>query len=128
MKHESSLVKILTETAWFSRALIAVRQIRAPNAYIGSGAIRNAVWDSLHGYEKPSELTDIDVAYFDDDDLLEESEHAYESELRELEPGLPWDVKNQSAVHLWFHKVFRHKVAPLKSIEDALEFRALTDS
>jgi hypothetical protein len=119
MKHQSSLVEILTETAWFSRALIAVREIRVPNAYIGSGAIRNAVWDSLHNYAKPSELADIDVAYFDEADLAEESEHAYEDQLRMLEPRLPWDVKNQAAVHLWFHEVFDHKVAPLKSIEDA---------
>jgi uncharacterized protein len=33
---------------------------------------------------------------------------------------LPWDVKNQAAVHLWFHKVFDHPVEPLASIEDAV--------
>lgn len=120
LKHRSSLVEILMETTWFSRALIAVRAIGAPNAYIGSGAIRNAVWDSLHDYVKPSELSDIDVAYFDEDDLSEESEHAYEARLRGLEPGLPWDVKNQAAVHLWFHSVFDHQVAALESIEDAV--------
>lgn len=101
------------------RALHAVRQLDAPNTYIGSGAIRNAVWDSLHGYETPSYLADIDVAYFDPDDLSEESEHRYREALPVLEPGTRWDVKNQAAVHLWFHKVFGHGVDPIESIEHA---------
>jgi len=119
MNHESSLAEIPTETPWFSRALHAVRKIDAPNAYIGSGAIRNAVWDALHNYAKPSQLADVDVAYFDESDLSEQSEHRYEAQLRVFEQDLAWDVKNQAAVHLWFHEVFGHRVDPLKSIEDA---------
>ena len=30
------------------------------------------------------------------------------------------DVKNQAAVHLWFHEVFGHRVEPLTSIEHAV--------
>ncbi len=120
MNHDSSLVEILTETAWFSNALNAVNELNAPCAYIGSGAIRNAVWDSLHDCTAPSYLADIDVVYFDRDDLSEETEHRYEEVLRGLEPDHHWDVKNQAAVHLWFHKVFGHRVDPLDSIEDAV--------
>ena len=119
MKYEQSLIEILEETSWFSRAMSTVRKLDAPNAFIGSGAIRNAVWDSLHCYETPSYLADIDVTYFDPDDLSEASEHRYERELQALEPSVPWDVKNQAAVHLWFHKVFGYKVDSLKSIEDS---------
>ena len=36
-----------------------------------------------------------------------------------MEPDLTWDVKNQAAVHLWFHRVFGHEVEPLCSIWDA---------
>jgi hypothetical protein len=119
VNHETSLTKILTATAWFSNALVAVRGLDAPDAYIGSGAIRNAVWDALHEYATPTDLADIDVPYFDDHDLSEESEHQYEAQLRKLEPDLPWDVKNQAAVHLWFHKVFGHTVEPVTSMHDA---------
>ena len=44
----------------------------------------------------------------------------YAKRLRKLEPDLPWDVKNQAAVHLWFHKVFGHSVEPLRSMADAV--------
>ena len=120
MNHEQLLIQTLKETPWFASAMSAVRQLHAPQAYIGSGAIRNAVWDALHGYETPSYLADIDVPYFDPQDLSEESEHRYARELQALEPAVTWDVKNQAAVHLWFHKVFGHEVAPIESIEHSV--------
>lgn len=80
----------------------------------------NAVWDALHGYSQPSFLTDVDVACFDPDDHSEASEKRYERRLGALEPDLTWDVKNQAAVHLWFHEVFGHEVEPLRSMRDAV--------
>lgn len=58
--------------------------------------------------------------YFDPDDLSEATERRYEKRLRELRPELAWDVKNQAAVHLWFHEVFGHGVEPLRSMEEAV--------
>ena len=116
---EHSLRRIIKNTPWFMRALRAVRSVAPLEACIGSGAVRNAVWDALHGYSKPSFLADVDVPYFDPDDLSETSEKRYEKWLVELEPEFTWDVKNQAAVHLWFHKVFGHEVEPLRSIRDA---------
>ena len=112
--------RILSDTPWFMRALHALRSVSPPEAYIGSGAIRNAVWDALHGYSEPSFLADVDVAYFDPGDLSEASEKRFEQRLDKLEPDLTWDVKNQAAVHLWFHKLFGHEVEPLHCMEDAV--------
>ena len=78
------------------------------------------MWDGLHGYSSPSFLADVDVAYFDPDDLSEATERRYEKRLRELRPELAWDVKNQAAVHLWFHGLFGHEVEPLRSMEEAV--------
>jgi hypothetical protein len=33
---------------------------------------------------------------------------------------LPWDVKNQAAVHLWYRKVFGSNVAPFGSAVEAI--------
>lgn len=101
-------------------ALRAVRSVGAPEACIGSGAVRNAVWDALHGHSTPSSLADVDVPYFDPNDLTQAAEERYEKQLKELRPELTWDVKNQAAVHLWFHKVFGHEVEPLRSMRDAV--------
>ena len=58
-------------------ALRAVRSVGPPGACIGSGAIRNAVWDALHAYSTPSFLADVDVPYFDPNDLPEATEKHY---------------------------------------------------
>ena len=119
-KLEKSLRRIIRDTPWFMRALRAVRSVAPPEASIGSGAIRNAVWDALHGHSESSFLADVDVAYFDPNDLSEVTEKKFERRLKALEPDLTWDVKNQAAVHLWFHTVFGHEVEPLRSMRDAV--------
>ena len=117
---EQSLRRIIRNTPWFMRALRVVRSVAPPEACIGSGAVRNAVWDALHGYPEPSFLADVDVPYFDPDDVSEASEKRYERRLEALKPDLTWDAKNQAAVHLWFHTVFGHEVEPLRSMRDAV--------
>lgn len=117
---QQALRRIIRDTPWFMQALRAVREVGPPEAWIGSGAVRNAVWDALHGYSTPSFLADVDVPYFDPDDLSEATEKGCEARLKAVRPELAWDVKNQAAVHLWFHKVFGHEVEPLRSMSDAV--------
>jgi hypothetical protein len=47
-------------------ALVAVRSLGLGSWCIGAGAVRSLAWDTLHGFDKPSALEDIDVVYFDD--------------------------------------------------------------
>jgi uncharacterized protein len=101
-------------------ALRAVHSIELPDWVIGSGAIRNLVWDDLHGYAEPTPLKDIDVAYFDPSDLSRARDKALEERLDELVPGTPWEVTNQAGVHLWYEQKFGHPIRPLRSTEDAL--------
>lgn len=111
---------ITRESAWFMQALEAVRSLRLGSWCIGAGAVRNLVWDHLHGYTTPSPISDVDVAYFDDADLRPETEQALQALLRARHPGTPWEVTNQAGVHLWFESRFGHRVALLCSLEDAV--------
>lgn len=72
------MTRIVRDTPWLLRALRAVRELALPDWCIGAGALRNAVWDSLHGHTQPSELRDIDVAYFDPLDVLRDRRHIAE--------------------------------------------------
>lgn len=40
--------------------------------------------------------------------------------LQASHPGLPWEVTNQAAVHLWFADYFGYAVEPLSSLEDGV--------
>jgi len=111
---------IARSSAWFMAALAAVRELDLASWCIGAGAVRNLVWDSLHNYSAPSQLPDVDVAYFDASDPLPASEARLQRRLHKAMPGVPWEVTNQAAVHLWFEAHFGHAVAPLASLAEAI--------
>lgn len=89
------------ESAWLMQALRAVRDLALPSWCIGAGAVRNLVWDGLHGYPAPSQLADVDVAYFDAADLRPERDEELQRRLHAAMPQVPWEVTNQAAVHHW---------------------------
>jgi hypothetical protein len=114
------LINIVRESEWFMSALSATRELGLTSWCIGAGAIRNLVWDKLHGYHNPSSLADIDVVYFDASDVTAERDSKLQSKLNEIFPIFPWEVTNQAAVHLWFKNHFGHDVKPFKSLEEAV--------
>jgi len=118
--HHRELVDIATSSTWFMAALRAVRDLHLSSWCIGAGAVRNLVWDALHYYETPSELADVDVAYFDPLLLAQERDRRLQAQLSASLPVIPWEVTNQAGVHLWFEGYFGHSVEPLLSLEEAV--------
>jgi hypothetical protein len=112
--------RIVRSTPWLIDVLEAAREVDAPDWLIGAGAIRTAVWDSLHGFDEPTELADVDLAFFDPDDLTRGRDAAVEAALTERRPDIPWDAKNQAAVHLWYLQKFGYEVSPLASTADCV--------
>jgi hypothetical protein len=117
---EQRLRQILLANAWFSEVLTAVRACNPPSWYVGGGVIRNLVWDHLHGYMQPMPLNDVDVAFYDPDDLSPERDQAVQDQLTDRLPGVPWEATNQAAVHLWYEEAFGYAVPPLHSTEEAI--------
>lgn len=117
---EARLVALARATPWFMDALAHVRALRLPAWCVGAGAVRNLVWDALHGHATPSALADIDVAHFDASDLSPAHDARLQRRLQAAAPALPWEVTNQAGVHLWFEQHFGHAVGPLASLPDAV--------
>ncbi|MCW7536555.1 nucleotidyltransferase family protein [Aquabacterium sp. A7-Y] len=117
---EERLAAIVGASTWFMPALRAVQGLGLASWCIGAGAVRNLVWDVLHRHERPSFLSDVDVAYFDRDRLDPERDAELQRQLAATLPGLPWEVTNQAAVHTWFENCFGHAVAPLRSLDEAV--------
>jgi hypothetical protein len=114
------LVAIAHATPWFMEALGAARSLALPGWCIGAGAVRNLVWDALHGHREPTELADVDLAYFDRHDLSLDRDRVLAATIKAAAPRFEWDVTNQAAVHLWFASHFGHAVEPLRSIDEAV--------
>jgi hypothetical protein len=120
MAGEVRLEKMVRESDWFMGILEAVQSVDPPDWLVGAGVIRNLVWNRLHGYPDAAHLKDVDVAFFDAGDLSPERDEAVEADLLARRPDVPWEAKNQAAVHLWYERKFGYAVPPLLSSEDGI--------
>jgi hypothetical protein len=118
MKHLRDLRMLLREDKLFMDMLRITRSLGLKDWSIGAGVIRNIVWSKLHGVDCAVHR-DIDVVYFDKDGSVED-ETLFERRLYEIRPELPWEVKNQALVHLWYKEKFGFSVEPLTSLQDAI--------
>ncbi len=110
------VTEIIFESSWHLETLRAVRELGLPDWAIGAGFVRNAVWDRLHGYHRPTPLADIDVLYFDSENLEPLREVEIEKQLFSILPSHPWSVRNQARMHI------RNSDNPYSSTEDAMSF------
>jgi hypothetical protein len=117
---QSRLIELVRSSSMLMRALRAARAADPPDWLIGGGAIRDLVWDHLHDPRQPFTPKDVDLVFFDPASLGEDREQRVLDSVSTLAPDIPWDVKNQAAVHLWYPKVFGIEVEPLTSSADGV--------
>ena len=110
------IAAVILADPWRRSVLEAVRRQHLPDWAVGAGFIRSAIWDALHGYRDRTPLPDVDVLYFDRDDISREREAAIEDALTRAMAGVPWSVRNQARMHL------RNGDPPYTDTADALRF------
>src|SRR6187397_667376 len=94
---QQRLELIVRGTPWLFTVLETVRSLGLPDWYLAAGAIRNTVWDALHGSTSSKPQSDLDVVYFDRMNLACDAEGT----LRAAMPEYAWEVTNQASVHHW---------------------------
>lgn len=94
--------------------LRAVRSLNLPDCFLGAGFLRNAIWDSLHNKVTMTPLNDIDVVYFDAEDISCETEQKLTDKLKVLVPSMNWEVRNQARMHI------KHNDQPYRDTTDAI--------
>ena len=116
------LLRIVLENPVVKNVLDSTGELGLPNWFVGAGCIAQTVWNKYHGYELTQNISDIDLVYFDNNDLSYEGEDEIISRTKSKFSGMPIsiDVKNQARVHLWYGKHFGYDITPYSSIEDAL--------
>lgn len=117
---EEQLRQLVIQDALLMRVLRAAREVDLPDWCVGAGIIRNMVWDYLHGYPGRSRPRDVDLAYFDANDISNEQGKRAAAALTEMVPEVEWDVVNQAGVHLWYESDFGHAIEPYQSVEGAI--------
>ncbi|PAV29760.1 hypothetical protein CIL05_10365 [Virgibacillus profundi] len=114
LENEADIIQIISEDQWMMNVLHTASELDLPDWWICAGFARSKIWDVLHGFEKRTEIADIDVVYYDEKNINEVEEKRLESLLAGLLPGLPWSVKNEARMHL------RNNLDPYTDTEDAI--------
>jgi uncharacterized protein len=118
--YEARLRRIVRDSGWLVGILEATRDCDPPDWLVGGGVLYKLVWNHLHGYPETAHVNDVDVVFFDPEDLSRERERTVERGLCIRRPDVPWEAKNQAAVHLWYEEKFGHAVPPLRSSEEGV--------
>jgi hypothetical protein len=117
-----AFLEIVLAEPLISESLRCARELGLPDWFVVSGVLYNTVWNVLTGRSSGYGIKDIDVFYFDADDLSYEAEDAV---IRRCAPAfarlpIPVEVRNQARVHLWFGEKFGGTCPRYLSCEHAI--------
>ena len=114
--------RTLAASPLLSPILASWEHIGLPDCWLVAGVLAQTVWNRAHGFDVAFGISDIDLVYHDADDLSEESEAGHSRRINSLFAGLglPFDVKNEARVHLWYEDKFGYPIKPYKSAEAAI--------
>ena len=87
------------------------------------GVSAQSVWNYLSNRDLLSGINDVDIVYFEDTDLSQETEAQRSDSVKGLFPQVPLkiDVKNEARVHLWYEGRFGYSIKPYRSVEEAID-------
>ena len=115
-----ALISHVHTEPWLVNVLNVVAASGLPDAWIGAGVLRDVVWGHRHDGFDPAAVRDIDVAFFDPNDLSRRRDDIAQQRLVSM-VDLPWEATNQAAVHTWYAEHFHEDpVLPLASVHDAV--------
>ncbi len=98
-KLQKELINIIKKEDWLMDILKQARNLNLLDWYIGAGAIRNTVWNHLHGKSGIPPVGDIDLIYYDNDDTAGKKEKESKNILNKNIPNFKWEVVNQATAH-----------------------------
>jgi hypothetical protein len=93
-----------------------VADLGLPDCWVAAGFVRSCVWDYAHQRPTSPLTEDIDVIWFDQENLAVEFDAAQEIILRDRDSSLKWSVKNQARMHQ------RNADMPYCSATDAMRY------
>ncbi|WP_047465886.1 nucleotidyltransferase family protein [Rhizobium rhizogenes] len=97
-------------------------KIALPDCWLVAGAVTQTVWNHAFGFPFMHGINDIDIVYFDANDLSENAEAEQAARIKKVFSDLPvWiDVKNEARVHLWYEAKFGYPIEPYTSASHAI--------
>ena len=119
---EDRLRQVLSRSPIVAPIIDRWPDVGLPDAWLVAGCLAQTVWNDAFGLPATHGISDVDLVYFNADDLSQETEAGHAERIRALfaDLGLWIDVKNEARVHLWYVEKFGIALEPYVSTEDAI--------
>jgi len=97
LKTQNDLEIALRQNKWLGEILERFEAVALPDSWLVAGCIAQTIWNLGCGQPAEFGLKDVDLVYFDEQDLSFEAEASHERRLRDLFQHLPikLDVKTK---------------------------------
>ena len=119
------IISILKENKELMAILDYVDKLNLPNYYIAAGCVFQTVWNYYDNKPLNYGIKDIDIIYFDKNDLSVEVDLKYYHMIKQHSCALGYkyeiDVSNEARMHLWKKDKYNIDIEPYISSEDAIE-------
>lgn len=122
-EQRAALETIIRASPLLMGALEGARNLALPDTLLVAGAVYNTVWNALTARPPLHGIADVDLFYFDPDDLSYEAEDRVIQAAADRFAGLPVPVqlRNQARVYLWFPQHFGIDYPPLASSAEGVD-------
>lgn len=115
-------IGIISKNKDLMNILKYLKKINLPNFYIAAGCVFQTIWNYLDNQTLNDSVKDIDIIYYDNNDLSKDSEQSIEDMINNHFKNMKYkfDVHNEARMHLWKEEHEGIKIEPYKSCEDAI--------
>jgi uncharacterized protein len=114
LKNKEDVIKLIRSDEKMMEIIKIASTLNLPDWWICAGFVRSKIWDTLHGFNERIDTPDVDVIYFEHNNMDENFEKELENKLVRMMPSIPWSVKNQARMHII------NDLPPYTSSEDAI--------
>ncbi len=118
-------ISILKQNKELMSMLNYIEKLKLPNFYIAAGSIFQTIWNYYDNKPLNYRIKDIDIIYFNKNDLSVETDLNYYKKIKEYSDKNHYnyeiDVSNEARMHLWKKERFNIEVEPYISSEDAID-------
>lgn len=120
----NQFIKIINKNKELMEVLNYISDMNFPNFYIAAGALFQTIWNYYDNKPLNFNIKDIDVIYYDKNNITKESEKANEDKVIEYfkkKNNYKFDVKNEARMHLWKKAKENVDIDQYKNSENAID-------
>ncbi len=124
-EQNEKFISILKENKDLITILDYICELNLPNFYIAAGSIFQTIWNYYDQKPLNFGIKDIDIIYYDPNNLSKEYEKKLENKIIEhfkaLNLNYEFDVHNEARMHLWKKENENKDINQYKNSEDAID-------